>query len=460
MAANESDGKWVATPHLEMIDTAVRRAIAGIGPRIVIIEAPVRHGKSEYGSHWLPKWYLRTWPEKSVILTSYEATFARSWGRRGREGFSELQGVTGLAVDKGNASASEWGVAGFSGGMKTAGAGGSITGKGADLLIIDDPIKNAEEAMSPHIRDTLWDWWQTTARTRLEPGGVAIVIATRWHAEDLSGRLITAADSGGEEVARVNLPAIAGENDQLGRKPGEALWPERFPIEELRRVERSTDAFWWSAIYQQQPGKHGSMEWPDAYFDGIMVADEDFPDAFQLGIIAVDPSKGKDARKGDYSAIGFAGLSGGKVWVDADLKRRPIEQIVSDGIDMAQRYGAYLHAFGIEVNAFQEMMVGEFQRQVQARGLLPLPIHTVTNTVNKKLRISRLGPYLACGELRIRDNPGGRLLVEQMKMFSQRDVAGVHDDGPDCLEMCLRIGVEFQGGTVADDGLGNRLGGM
>ena len=459
MAHSQSRGKWKTSSHLIAIDQAVVNAIEGIGPRIVVIEAPPRHGKSEYCSHWLPQWYLTSFPDRSIILTSYEATFARSWGRRDRDSMTELQAFTGLHVNRGQASAAEWKLAGFDGGMKTAGAGGSITGKGANLLIVDDPIKNAEEAMSPTIREKLWDWWQTTASTRLEPGGVAIIIATRWHKEDLSGMLIQAADSGtGEPISRLHLPAIAGENDQLGRAPGEALWPERWPIEEMLKRQKSMDNFWWSSLYQQDPGRHGSMEWPDEYFANILT--EEFPDSFELGVIAVDPSKGKEAKRGDYSGIIFVGLSGGKLWVDASLERRPTEQIVSDGIDHAQLYGPWLHGFAIEINQFQELLVGEFQRQVTERGHLPLPIFTITNTVNKKLRISRLGPYFSGGSIRIRNNAGGRLLVEQCRNFSQRDVSGVHDDGPDALEMAIRTGIEIQGGQVSDDGLGDRLGSM
>jgi hypothetical protein len=112
--------------------------------------------------------------------------------------------------------------------METAGVGGPITGKGADVLIIDDPIKNPEEANSPTQREKIWDWFQTTAYTRLEPGGAIILIMTRWHPDDLAGRLLKQMESGGEHWEVVSLPAIAEDRDLLGRKPGQALWPARF----------------------------------------------------------------------------------------------------------------------------------------------------------------------------------------------------------------------------------------
>ncbi|MBC8290218.1 MAG: hypothetical protein H8E37_07865 [Planctomycetes bacterium] len=457
MATTQSGGRWKPARHLKAISDAIRESVNGHGPRIVVIEAPPRFGKSEMVSYWLPQWYLTRYPDRHVILASYEATFARKWGRRDRDSFKALEGVTGLSVDRASAAAAEWSVAQFGGSMKTAGALGPITGSGAHILIVDDPIKNHEQALSPTIRDGLWDWWQTTASTRLEPGGVAIVMATRWHTDDLSGRLLKAADAGGREVRHIHLPALAEEGDILGRKPGESLWSARWSAEYLRGIESSMDAFWWQALYQQSPGRHGSMEWPDHYFDAILVPEHECPDAYQFGVMSLDPSKGKDAKRGDYSALVYAGLSRGKIWIDCSLERRPSEQIVSDGIDMAIHYSGDLHAFGVETNQFQELLVGEFDRQCESRGIVPLPIVEIVNTVNKKLRISRLGPYLARNQIQIVDNPGGRLLVEQMRQFSQKDISGVHDDGPDAVEMAIRLGIEIQGGAVSDDGLGDRL---
>lgn len=186
-----------------------------------------------------------------------------------------------------------------------------------------------------------------------------------------------------------------------------------------------------------------------------------WPDRFDLGAIAIDPSKGKDARRGDYSAIVFTGLSGGLLHVDSSLSRRPSEQIVSDAIDMAIQYGHSLHAFGVEINQFQELLVGEFERQVEMRGLMPLPIHTINNTTNKKLRISRLGPYFARKRLFFRPHASNRLLIDQCRNFTMKDIRGVHDDGPDALEMSIRLLNHLQGIETTDDGLGYSLtGGM
>ena len=122
-----------------------------------------------------------------------------------------------------------------------------------NCLIIDDAIKNAEEAYSDTIRNKIWDWWLSTAYSRLEPGGIAIVLHTRWHEDDLIGRLIREMESGGEQWEVINFPAIAEGHDVLGRAPGEALWPERYGVADLERIKNTVGPYWWSSLYQQRP---------------------------------------------------------------------------------------------------------------------------------------------------------------------------------------------------------------
>src|SRR5262249_39293348 len=160
---------------------------------ILVIEAPPRHGKSELISKYLPAWFLGTFPQKRVMLAAYGASFARSWGRKARELLEEHgTQLFGVRVRDDLRSSSEWGLWGSEGGMVSSGVGGPMTGRGADLLIVDDPVKSSDQSRSETIREAQWDWWQSTASTRIEPGGCTIVIATRWHEDDLSGRLIKA----------------------------------------------------------------------------------------------------------------------------------------------------------------------------------------------------------------------------------------------------------------------------
>jgi predicted phage terminase large subunit-like protein len=308
--------------------------------------------------------------------------------------------------------------------------GTGIPGLGANLLIIDDPIAGPDKAMSDTQRDKQWDWWQTSAFPRLAPGSAVIVIATRWHEDDLSGRLIRAGATGdGIPVRRLHLPAIAEDGDELRRNPGEALWPDQWPINRLELLKGSKSIAWWNALYQQRPGRHEGAEWPDDYF-GEHLWESTWPDTFDLRAVAIDPSKGRE--RGDFSAIVFAGLSGGKVWIDASIERRPPEQIVRDAIRFSREHQPM--AVSLEANQWQDLLAPEFDRQCAEQNTMPLPICLLENRENKELRIGRLGPYLMRKQLRFRDTPGCKRLVQQLREFPLSD----HDDGPDALEMAIR----------------------
>lgn len=401
---------------------------------ILVIEAPPRHGKSEFISKYFPAWYIGRFPDRRVILTSYEANFARSWGRKARDVLQEFgPELFGIQVSQTQSAAVDWEIEGTGGGMVTAGVGGPITGRGAHLFVVDDYIKNSEQAVSETIRENQWDWFQSTALTRIEPGGLMIIMATRWHKDDLSGRVLKQAEAGeGPPVYRLRMPAIAGEGDQLGRAEGEALWPQRWPAEKLQKKRSSMERYWWNALYQQDPTRHGRTEWPDEYFaEHIWPAH--WPDQFEWSVVAVDPSKGKDSKRGDFSGIVFLGSAQGLLWVDAIVERLNPTALVGKTIEFFQEHQA--HALGIEANQFQELLADEFDQQCFDRRIPPLPMNLINNSVAKELRIGRLGPHLDRKKIRFRDTPGCRLLVKQMEEFPLGD----HDDGPDALEMAHRL---------------------
>jgi predicted phage terminase large subunit-like protein len=221
---------------------------------------PPRHGKSELSSVWFPAWYLELFPTHRVMLGSYEADFAASWGRRVRNTLLENADLLKVRVAGDSSAADRWDTT-AGGGMVTAGVDGAFTGKGADVLIIDDPVKNAERANSIVEREKIWNFYRSTAYTRLEPGGIVVLIMTRWNEDDLAGRLISFdrqtelldGDAPAERFDVLNLPAIATDIDELGRVPGQALWPERFDESRLAGIRRTLGTYFWSALYQQEP---------------------------------------------------------------------------------------------------------------------------------------------------------------------------------------------------------------
>lgn len=231
------------------------------GPQRLLIEMPPRHGKSEMASHWFPVATLENFPDWRIILASYEADFAATWGRKVRDSIRENGDKLTVRLNPGSQAVSSW-LTTKGGGMTTAGAGGPITGRGANILIADDPVKNAEEAASETYRNKIWDWWRSTAYTRLEPGASAIVVMTRWNEDDLGGRLIKQSidDEEAEKWTVIKFPAIAEEQDILGRQIGDALWPERYPVDRLHKIKHSTGTRVWASLYQQRPApQEGGM---------------------------------------------------------------------------------------------------------------------------------------------------------------------------------------------------------
>lgn len=238
--------------HTEYIAEALE-PIANGEERFVILEIPPRHGKSMTVTESFPSYYLAKNPEKRVITTAYGDTLARKFGRLNRNKFSEYAPeLFGYEVSFQTSAANNWGIEGHRGGMIATGIGGAITGEGADLLIIDDPFKNAEEANSETIRQKVWDEWESTLSTRLHKGGSVIVIMTRWHEDDLVGRLLKFSP---RTWKRIRMPALAEDaDDLLGRAEDEALCPELgFDESWAENKKLEVGSRTWSALYQQRP---------------------------------------------------------------------------------------------------------------------------------------------------------------------------------------------------------------
>ena len=242
--------RWKCAKHLELLCELIEQVERGEIERL-IITMPPRHGKSMTVTESFPSWFIGKNPERRVIEVSYGSELAQRFGRANRRKIDEFgKSIFGIEISRDNASVTNWGIDGHSGGMISAGLGGSITGQGADLLIIDDPIKNRQEAESVTYRERIWSEWQDTLSSRLHPGGRAVIIMTRWHEDDLAGRLL----SRGSHWKLVNLPAIAEEHDLIGRKPGEALWSEQgFNEAWCKDKQASLGSRSWESLYQGRP---------------------------------------------------------------------------------------------------------------------------------------------------------------------------------------------------------------
>lgn len=249
------NGVWVPGRHHRLICEKLDKVARGQLQRLMIC-LPPRHGKSMCITETFPSFYLGLNPDNRVMEASYNDDFAKKFGRKNREKVQEYGcRLWGLTLSQVNFGQSNWDLADHRGGMLSVGIGGAATGEGADLLIIDDPIKDRQEANSQTYRDRLWDEYTSTFRTRLHPGGSIIVVMTRWHEDDICGRLLNPEYGEPEPWDVVRLPAFSeDEDDLLQRQPGEALWPEHgYDVEWLSKQKTAVGSYAFAGLYQQRP---------------------------------------------------------------------------------------------------------------------------------------------------------------------------------------------------------------
>jgi len=223
---------------------------------------PPRHGKSELASKRLPAWYLGRQPHKQFLSVSATEGLASDFGREVRNIISgpEYRAVFDTRLAEDSQAKGKWHTS--AGGVYYAlGIGGSVLGRGGDVILIDDPYSSMQDALSELSRKTVWDWYTGTAYNRLMPGGAIVVINHRMHEDDLCGRLLAQQAAGGDKWEVVELPALSEE--------GEALWPEAYPLKALERIRKNSQARFWSALYQQRPapddGDYFRAEWLRPY---------------------------------------------------------------------------------------------------------------------------------------------------------------------------------------------------
>lgn len=245
-----SHGSYQVSWHHRMIAERLEAVERGEVDRLMI-NMPPRHGKSELSSIRFPVWFLGRNPTKRVIAVSYSRELATDFGRKTRNLVKSEQftNVFDASLSEDSYSVQKWDLS-EGGGYVGVGIGGTIVGRGADIFLIDDPIKSADDADSATYRDAVWDWYQNVAYTRLEKGGAIVLTMTRWHKDDLAGRLTDLAKKDGWEV--LSLPAT-GDANEKEREEGEALWPEKYDDASLKRIRENIGTRAFGAQYLQRP---------------------------------------------------------------------------------------------------------------------------------------------------------------------------------------------------------------
>lgn len=392
----------------------------------LMILMPPRHGKSELASRRFPAFYLGRNKGKQIIAASYNSDLANDFGREVRNIVASPEFValfdTRLAPD--SQAANRWHTE--SGGMYVAaGVGTAITGRGADVLLIDDPFKDRQEADSEVTRQRVWDWYTSTAYTRLMPGGAIVVINTRWHDDDLSGRLLEEQGKGGDQWEVLSLPAIDGD--------GAALWPEWYPLDRLEQIRAVLPARDWNALYQQNPipddGDYFKADWFGEY--------EKEPEGLKkFGASDYAVTDGA----GDYTEHGIAGVDhGGNLYIlDWWRKQATSDVWIESKCDLIVKHepAIWFGEAGPIRRAIEPFLLRRMsERQAYCR------IEWLASIADKPTRARNFQGMASMGKVFLpKSAPWKAELLNQLMRFP----AGKYDDGVDVLSLFGR-GMSFLG---------------
>lgn len=418
---------WVHKEICDELDRFLQDVADKKSPRL-IITMPPRSGKSELVSRRFPAFALGRNPELQIIATSYSSDLSQRFNRDVQrviddEKYFDLFPNTRLSNSRVRTdsrgsyirTSDLFEIVGHAGAYRSCGVGGGITGQGADILIIDDPIKDRAQAGSKTIRDSIWDWYTSTAYTRLSPGGGVIVMATRWHTDDLIGRLIQRMGEG-DTFRIVNYPAIA-EHDELHRKAGEALHPERYPLSTLLQIQKTIGSRDWEALYQQHPVPDGGALFKLEWFRRWTATS--LPPEFDHTLMSWDMTF-KDSKNSDYVV--------GQVWGKKGPNFYLLDQVRGqwDYVKTKEMVRVLAHKWPrvvrklVEDKANGSAVISELKSTVS--GFVP-----ITPTESKEARASSVTPYFEAGNVFIPEDSAAPWVPHYVSELLEFP-AGSHDD--------------------------------
>jgi predicted phage terminase large subunit-like protein len=408
--------QYEAAEHHRLICEKLEAVERGEIDRLMIFMPP-RHGKSELASKRFPAWYLGRNPDRQVIAASYNSDLATDFGRQVRNIFRDLRfqntfPETTLAED--SQAANRWNT-NHGGSYVAVGVGAAVTGRGAHVLLLDDLIKDREEADSENRRNLIWNWFTSTAYTRLMPGGAIVVIITRWHEDDIAGRLLEAEAKGGDKWEKLILPAIMSD--------GTALWPERYNIDALNRIKRAIGPRDFSALYQQEPAPEEGTFFQRAWFK----RHETPPPRVHVYMTSDYAVTEGD---GDYTEHGVWGIDGtGRIHqLDWWHGQTASDEWIEQKLHMIRKWKP-ICAFG-EAGVIQKAIEPMLKRRMTETATR-CRMEWLPSIHDKATRARAFQSRAAMGEVSLLDDERGERVLKQLLAFP----AGKHDDAVDVCSM-------------------------
>lgn len=424
------EGRYQTAPHIEFITNIIQQAIEnkkamreGKLPtenQYIAINMPPRHSKSMTITETLPSYYLGQFKEDRIIEISYNDTFARKFGKKNKEKVKQFgKELFDIEISKDSSAHDEWTLDNNIGGMISRGVLAGITGQGADLMIIDDPIKNREEADSETHREKIWDEWIDSFSSRLHPGAIVILILTRWHEDDLQGRLLNPEYGQPLDWQVYNFPLEAEENDVLGREVGEPLWPERYSYKFIEERKRYPSSF--NSLYQGRPtAQEGNMvkrHWWQKY--------NKLPIMPRM-IMSVDASF-KDSDTSDYVSIQVWGKSGVNAYLIDRVKARMDFPTTLRQIQEMKKKHPKISGIYIEDKANGSAIISMLRQKISG-------IIGVNPKESKIARVSAISDYIESGNVWLpRYEPWVNDFLDEWSAFPR----GKNDDDVDSGSQAL-----------------------
>ncbi|MBU6448037.1 MAG: phage terminase large subunit [Rhodospirillales bacterium] len=417
-----SDVGQAPAPHHELLIRHLQDLAEGKCDRLMV-QMPPGSAKSTYGSMLFPAWFMARSKGAQVIAAAHTASLAHYFGGRVRSVLAKHGDFLGVEIAKAAKASSKFSLAGgeeyFSAGVR-----GPITGRRADLIVIDDPVKNWAEAESQAQRDMLFDWYRAELTARLKPGGRIVLIMTRWHEDDLAGRLL--ATEGGWRCLR--LPALAEAGDELGRGVGEALWPALQSVDDLERRRRDVGERAFAAMYQQAPKARESGLFRVGAVARLAAAPDVKMSVRAWDLAASQPGPG---RRPDYTVGLKLGMTEDERLVVLDVRRL---QGSPAQVEAALKDTARLDGMGTMISLPQDPgQAGAAQIAMLTRGLVGFRVASSPERDAKLVRAMPAATQVDAGNFAIVGAGWNDAFLAEMREFPH----GTHDDQIDALSRAV-----------------------